>query len=88
MEERRAKVKEDIKAGLTKQGSGRSCNLATAIQKDQWKESKQSGVGKLNPHWVATLMGYPPLWCELGRKLQIARRSSKPSETQSSPSVQ
>ncbi len=24
--------------------------------------------GKLNPHWVSTLMGYPPLWAELGEK--------------------
>tara|TARA_R100001082_G_C4362670_1_gene160164 strand:- start:260 stop:1174 length:915 start_codon:yes stop_codon:yes gene_type:complete len=33
MEERRAKVKEAVKAGKTKQGSGRSPNLAMSVQK-------------------------------------------------------
>lgn len=30
----------------------------------------EHGRGKLNPHWVMCLMGYPPLWAELGRKFQ------------------
>lgn len=29
---------------------------------------KEMGTGKLNPHWVAALMGYPPLWAEIGRR--------------------
>ncbi len=33
------------------------------------------GSGKLNPHWVFTLMGYPPLWAELGRKFTTGSRS-------------
>ena len=33
MEERRAKVKQDVKDGKTRQGSGRSANLAMSVQK-------------------------------------------------------
>ena len=35
MEERRKKVKELVKQGKIKQGSGRSLNLATAVQKEK-----------------------------------------------------
>jgi hypothetical protein len=38
---------------------------------------------KLNPHWVMTLMGYPPLWAEIGRKFTTACRNSKRQVTQS-----
>jgi hypothetical protein len=41
-------------------------------------------AGKLNPHWVACLMGYPPLWCELGRKFTTASANSKGTGTPSS----
>jgi len=40
---------------------------------------------KLNPHWVMTLMGYPPLWAELGRKFTTGSRNSKAQATPSSP---
>ena len=43
--------------------------------------------GKLNPHWVMTLMGYPPLWVELGRKFTTASRNSKAQATPSCQSV-
>jgi hypothetical protein len=33
--------------------------------------------GQLNPHWVFCLMGYPPLWAELGQKFTTACRNSK-----------
>jgi hypothetical protein len=35
----------------------------------------KQGSGKLNPHWVFCLMGYPPLWAEIGRKFTTASRS-------------
>jgi hypothetical protein len=38
------------------------------------------GQGKLNPHWVFALQGYPPLWAELGRKFTTASRNSKRPE--------
>jgi hypothetical protein len=38
-------------------------------------------TGKLNPHWVFALMGYPPLWAELGQKFTTASRNSKPRAT-------
>jgi len=41
-------------------------------------------AGKLNPHWVSCLMGYPPLWCELGRKFTTALGNSKATATPSS----
>jgi hypothetical protein len=43
----------------------------------------QQAGGKLNPHWVMTLMGYPPLWAELGRKFTTGSRNSKAQETPS-----
>jgi hypothetical protein len=42
----------------------------------------KQGSGKLNPHWVFCLMGYPPLWAEIGRKFTTGSRSSKRQETQ------
>lgn len=42
-----------------------------------------SRQGQLNPHWVFCLMGYPPLWAELGRKFTTGSRSSKRQATQS-----
>ena len=45
----------------------------------------QQAGGKLNPHWVMTLMGYPPLWAELGRKFITGSRNSK---AQATPSCQ
>ena len=42
----------------------------------------KQGSGKLNPHWVFCLMGYPPLWAEIGRKFTTASRSSKRPATQ------
>lgn len=45
---------------------------------------QSQAAGKLNPQWVSCLMGYPPLWAELGRKFKIATRNSKATETPSS----
>jgi hypothetical protein len=45
------------------------------------EEGKKMGCQKLNPHWVATLMGYPPLWCEIGRKFTTASANSKATAT-------
>jgi hypothetical protein len=45
--------------------------------------SLQEIQAKLNPHWVFCLMGYPPLWAELGRKFTTGSRSSKRQATQS-----
>lgn len=47
-------------------------------------QMKAAATGKLNPHWVATLMGYPPLWCELGEKFTTGSRNSKATATPSS----
>jgi hypothetical protein len=44
-------------------------------------EGRQNG--KLNPHWVFTLMGYPPLWAEIGHKFTTESRNSKRPATQS-----
>ncbi|MEI6413884.1 MAG: hypothetical protein WCP34_06420 [Pseudomonadota bacterium] len=55
-----------------------------ALSGDYKTAMKEKGVtGKLNPHWVFCLMGYPPLWAELGRKFTTASRNSKPPATQS-----
>lgn len=43
------------------------------------------GSGKLNPHWVFALMGYPPLWAEIGHKFTTASRNSRRPETQLFP---
>lgn len=47
------------------------------------QQTKQSDA-KLNPHWVACLMGYPPLWCEIGQKFTTVSRNSKATATPSS----
>jgi len=73
-----------------RQAGGHTVNLADQVH----------AQGKLNPHWVACLMGYPPLWAEIGqkfikpgtrdankkyfRKLQTELRNSKATETPSS----
>jgi hypothetical protein len=49
------------------------------------EEGRQMCTAKLNPHWVMTLMGYPPLWAELGRKFITASRNSKAQATPSCP---
>jgi hypothetical protein len=36
-------------------------------------EGRKMGCQKLNPHWVFCLMGYPPLWAELGNELKPGR---------------
>jgi hypothetical protein len=51
------------------------------------EEGRQMCTAKLNPHWVMTLMGYPPLWAELGRKFTTASRNSKAQATPSCQSV-
>ena len=64
---------------------------ATPTQDDANNATRDSGqfqsltrqAGRLNPHWVACLMGYPPLWCELGRKFTTASANSKRLEMQS-----
>jgi len=59
MMERRAQVKKAVAEGKTKQGSGRSPNLAASVQNPQWATPS---TGKLNPRWVETLMGLPVGW--------------------------
>jgi len=59
MMERRAQVKMAVAEGKTKQGSGRSPNLAASVQNPQWATPSN---GKLNPRWVETLMGLPIGW--------------------------
>ena len=59
MMERRAQVKMAVAEGKTKQGSGRSPNLAASVQNPQWATPSN---GKLNPRWVETLMGLPVGW--------------------------
>ena len=58
MEERRAKVKQDVKDGETKQGSGRSANLAMSVQKPEtwmtpvardWKGAQGRSVTRNKP---------------------------------------
>lgn len=39
------------------------------------RNGKVVGSAKLNPHWVMCLMGYPPLWAEIGRKFITGSRS-------------
>jgi len=56
-----------------RKAGGHTINLADQVHNQ----------GKLNPHWVFCLMGYPPLWAELGRKFTTASRSSKRQATQS-----
>jgi len=56
-----------------RKAGGHTINLADQVHNQ----------GKLNPHWVFFLMGYPPLWAELGRKFTTASRSSKRPETPS-----
>lgn len=60
MQERRARVKEAVAHGLTKQGSGRSPNLCASVQNPEWNNTVSTG--KLNPRWVETLMGLPVGW--------------------------
>lgn len=59
MMERRERVKQAVAEGKTKQGSGRSPNLAASVQNPQWATPT---AGKLNPRWVETLMGLPVGW--------------------------
>lgn len=59
MMERRAQVKKAVAEGKTKQGSGRSPNLAASVQNPQWATPI---TGKLNPRWVEALMGLPIGW--------------------------
>jgi hypothetical protein len=59
MMERRERVKQAVLEGKTKQGSGRSPNLAASVQNPQWATPSN---GKLNPRWVETLMGLPIGW--------------------------
>jgi hypothetical protein len=54
----------------------------TDTGKSRLEEQALAG-GKLNPHWVYCLMGYPPLWAEIGRKFTTGLRNSKRQETQS-----
>ena len=50
-------------------------------------QASKTQQGKLNPHWVATLMGYPAIWCELGRKFITVSSSLKATATPSSRSA-
>ena len=43
-------------------------------------QASKTQQGKLNPHWVATLMGYPAIWCELGRKFTTGSRNLRRME--------
>lgn len=63
-------------------GTGNRAKLYKLLGEE---EGKKMGFQKLNPHWVATLMGYPPLWCELGRKSTTASASSRATATPSFP---
>jgi hypothetical protein len=54
-----------------RKAGGHTINLADQVHKQ----------GKLNPHWVFCLMGYPPLWAEIGRKFTTGARSSKRQAT-------
>ena len=54
-----------------RKAGGHTINLADQVHKQ----------GKLNPHWVFCLMGYPPLWAEIGRKFTTGSRSSKRQAT-------
>ena len=56
-------------------------------KRDLRLDLKHEGLpsGKLNPHWVLTLMGYPPLWAELGRKFITASRNLRAQATPSCP---
>lgn len=58
-----------------RKAGGHTINLADQVHNQ----------GKLNPHWVFCLMGYPPLWAEIGRKFTTASRNSKRQATQSCP---
>lgn len=49
------------------------------------RNGKVVGSAKLNPHWVMCLMGYPPLWAEIGRKFTTGSRNSRVPETPSCP---
>ena len=46
-------------------GAGNRKKLYTLLGEE---DGKKMGCQKLNPHWVFCLMGYPPLWAELGRR--------------------
>jgi hypothetical protein len=63
--------------------AGGAGNLAKLYRTLGDVEGRKMGCQKLNPHWVFCLMGYPPLWAELGRKFTTASRSSKRQATQS-----
>lgn len=47
------------------------------------KDGKVVGNAKLNPEFVAILMGYPIHWCELGRKFTTGSRNSRATATPS-----
>ena len=84
MMERRAQVKKAVAEGKTKQGSGRSPNLAASVQNPQWATPS---TGKLNPRWVETLMGLPIGWTmsSCAAPVTIAPTSFGCLETESFP---
>lgn len=67
-----SKSREDFTPTLMEQVKG----WTTPTTDDAHNATRDSGqfqsltrqAGKLNPHWVACLMGYPPLWAEIGKK--------------------
>ena len=62
---------------------GGSCDFSRKVEVELGMRETVNGKktnptnAKLNPHWVMTLMGYPPLWAELGRKFTTESRNSK-----------
>jgi hypothetical protein len=73
--------KSDVAAAMTME------NCIARVEKTGYHGNIEEQVsmehrsGKLNPHWVFCLMGYPPLWAELGRKFTTASRNSKRQAT-------
>ena len=82
MMERRERVKQAVAEGKTKQGSGRSPNLAASVQNPQWSTPS---TGKLNPRWVEALMGLPIGWvmASCASPVTIGLTSCECSETES-----